>query len=121
MFEQAHVADRIQRDAAGQHQPVCAGGAQQMIHHMDHRVLEHQLRRGRLVEAILGVRPVMDVLDPQHRVGIPELIGFQGFAEDIDQRGLVGMSKGSQYQLAMARLSLTSPSSPKCRTCRSRA
>src|SRR3954464_103936 len=26
MLEQPHVADRVQRNAAGQHQPVCAGG-----------------------------------------------------------------------------------------------
>ena len=53
MFEQPHVADRVQRHAAGQHQPVRAGRAQQMIDDMDHGVLEHQLRRGGLVEAIL--------------------------------------------------------------------
>ena len=91
MFEQPHVADRVQRHAAGQHQPAGAGCAQQMIDDMDHGVLEHQLRRGRLVEAILGVGPVLDVLDAQHRVGIPELIGFQRLAEDVDQRALVGM------------------------------
>ena len=76
MFEQPHVADRVQRDAAGQHQPVRAGRAQQMIDHMDHGVLEHQLGRGGLVEAIRGVGPMLDVLDPQHRVGIPQLIRF---------------------------------------------
>ena len=78
MFEQPHIADRVQRHAAGQHQPGRAGRAQQMIDDMDHGVLEHQLRRGRLVEAILGVGPVMDVLDAQHRVGIPELSGVSG-------------------------------------------
>jgi len=45
---------------------------------MDHRVLEHQLRRRRLVETILGVRAMVDVLDTQHRVRIPQLIGFKG-------------------------------------------
>ena len=94
MFEQPHVADRVQRHAAGQHQPAGAGRAQQMIDHMDHRVLEHQLRRRGLVEAILGVGPVMDVLDAQHRVGIPELIGLERLAEDVDQRRLVGMIEG---------------------------
>ena len=89
MFEQAHVADRVQRHAAGQHQPVGAGGAQQMIDDMDHRILEHQLRRRRLVETILGVRPMVDVLDAQHRVRIPQLIGFQGLAEKFEQRALV--------------------------------
>ena len=68
MFEQPHVAERVQRHAAGQHQPVAAGGAEQMIDDMDHGVFEHQLRRRRLVEAILGVGPVLDVLDAQHRV-----------------------------------------------------
>ena len=94
MFEQPHVADRVQRHAAGQHQPVRARGAQQMIDDMDHRVLEHQLRRGGLVEAVLGIGPVMDVLDPQHRVGIPELVRLERFAEYFDQRLLVGMIEG---------------------------
>ena len=76
MFEQPHVADRVQRHAARQHQPACAGSPQQVIHHMNHGILEHQLRRGRLVETILGVGPVLDVLDAQHGIGIPELIGF---------------------------------------------
>ena len=93
MFEQPHVADRVQRHAAGQHQPVRAGCAQQMIDDMDHRVLEHQLRRGRLVEAVLGVGAVMDILDAQHRVGIPELVGLERLAEDVDQRGLVGIDR----------------------------
>ena len=74
MFEQPHIADRVQRDATGQHQAMCAGRAQQMIHDMDHRILEHQLRRGRLVEPVLCVGPVLDVLDAQHRVGIPQLL-----------------------------------------------
>ena len=91
MFEQPHVADRVQRHAAGQHQPVGAGHAQQMIDDMDHRVLEHQLRRGGLVEAVLGVGAVMDVLDAQHRIGIPELVRLERLAEDVDQRRLVGM------------------------------
>ena len=76
VFEQPHVADRVQRHAAGQHQTVCAGCAQQMIHDVDHGILEHQLRGGRLVEPVLGVGPVLDILDAQHRVGIPELLGF---------------------------------------------
>ena len=94
MLEQPHVADRVQRHAAGQHQPARAGDAQQVIDDMDHGVLEHQLRRGGLVEAVLGVGPVMDVLDAQHRVGIPELLGLERLAEDIDQRLLVGMIEG---------------------------
>ena len=71
MFEQPHVADRVQRDAAGQHQPVCAGRAQEVIDDMDHRVFQHQLRRGGLVEAVLGVGAVLDVLDAEHRIRIP--------------------------------------------------
>ena len=94
MFEQPHVADRVQRHAARQHQPVRAGRAQEMIHDMDHRILEHQLRRRGLVETILCVGPVMDVLDAQHRVGIPELIRPERLAENVDQRGLVGMIEG---------------------------
>ena len=57
-----------------------------MIDDMDHRILEHQLRRRRLVETILRVRPMVDILDAQHRVRIPQLIGFQGFAEEFEQR-----------------------------------
>ena len=75
MFEQPHIGDRVQRHAAGQHQPVRAGDAQEMIDHMDHGVLQHQLRRRRLVETVLRVGPVLDVLDAQHRIGIPQLIG----------------------------------------------
>ena len=86
MLEQPHVAERIQRHAAGQHQPVGAGHAQQMIDDMDHGVLEHQLRRRGLVEAVLGVGPVMDILDPQYRVRIPELLRLERFAENLDQR-----------------------------------
>ena len=86
MFEQAHVADRVERHAAGQHQAVRAGRAEQMIHHMDHRVLEHELGGGGLVEAILRVGPMLDVLDAEHGIGIPELIGPQRLAEDVDQR-----------------------------------
>ena len=52
MFEHPHVADRVQRHAAGQHQPVGAGYAQQMIGHVDHGVFEHELGRGRLVQTI---------------------------------------------------------------------
>ena len=91
MFEQPHVADRIERDPAGEHKPVRAGQAQEMIDHMDHRILEHQLRRGRLVETIFGVGPMMDVLDPQHGVRIPELIGFERLSENRDQRRMVGI------------------------------
>ena len=80
MFEQPHIADRVQRDAAGQHQPAGARDAQQVIDDMDHGVLEHQLRRGSLVEAVLGIGAVMDVLDPQHRVRIPELVRPERFA-----------------------------------------
>ena len=98
-----------------------AGRAQQMIDDMDHGVLEHQLRRGRLVEAILGVGPVMDVLDAQHGVGIPELVGLERFAEDVDQRGLVGMIEGVAIPVGHGAIELTSPSAPKCRTSFSRA
>ena len=94
MFEQPHVADRVQRHAAGQHQPAGARDAQQMIDDMDHGVLEHQLGRGGLVEAILGVGAVMDVLDAQHRIRIPELVRPERFAEDLGQRLLVGMIEG---------------------------
>ena len=94
MLQQPHVADRIQRHPAGEHQPVGAGYAQEMIDHVDHRILEHQLRRGGLVEAILGVGPMMDVFDPQHGVGIPELIGLQRLAENLDQRRMVGIFEG---------------------------
>ena len=94
MLQEPHVADGIQRHAAREHQPVGACRAQQMIDHMDHRVLEHQLRRGRLVEPFAGVGPVMDVLDAQYRVGIPELIGFQRLAENLDQRRKVGIVMG---------------------------
>ena len=94
MFEQPHIADRVQRDAAGQHQPVGAGGAQQMIDDMDHGVLEHQLRRGRLVETILRIGPVMDVLDAQHSVRVPELVGPERFAENFGKRLLVRMIEG---------------------------
>ena len=73
---------------------VRAGQAQKMIHHMDDGVLEHQLRCGCLVETILCVGPVMDVLDAQHGVGIPELIRPERLAEDFDQCGLVGMIEG---------------------------
>ena len=76
MFQQPHIADRVQRHAAGQHQPVRAGRAQQMVHHMDHRILEHQLRCGCLVEPVPGIGPVMDVLDAQHGVRIPQLFGL---------------------------------------------
>src|SRR5271170_5076107 len=58
---------------------------------MDHRILENQLRRGCLVEAILGVGTVLDILDPQHGVGIPELSGLERFTKNIDQRALVRM------------------------------
>ena len=91
MFEQPHIADRVQRHAAGQHQPAGARGAQQMIDDMDHRVLEHQLGRGGLVEAVFGVGAVMDVLDAQHRIRIPELVRPERFAEYFGQRLLVGM------------------------------
>ena len=94
MFEQLHVADRVQRDAAGQHQAIGAGGAQQMIHHMDHRVLEHELGRGGLVEAILRVRAVLDVLDAQHGIGIPELRRLQRLADDVDQCAMIGILEG---------------------------
>ena len=70
MLEQAHVADRVQSDAARQHQPMRTGRAQQMIDDMNHRVFQHQLRGSRLVEAILGVGAVLDVLDAQHGVRI---------------------------------------------------
>ena len=64
-----------------------AGCAQQMVDDMDQRVLEHELGRRGLVEAIPGVGPVMDILDPQHRIGIPQLLGLERLAEDLDQRG----------------------------------
>ena len=94
MFEQPHIADRVQRHAAGQHQPAGARGAQQMIDDMDHGVLEHQLGRGGLVEAVPGIGAVMDVLDPQHRIRIPELVRLERFAEYLGERLLVGMIEG---------------------------
>ena len=103
MLQQPHVADRVQRDAAGQHQTAGARGAQQMIDDMDHRVLEHQLRRGGLVEAIPGVGAVMDVLDAQHRIGIPQLLGLERLAENFDQRGLVGIIEGIAVPVAPSR------------------
>ena len=91
MLQQPHVGQRIQGDAAGQHQTAGAGGAQQMVDDMDQRVLEHQLRRGGLVEAIPGVGAMMDILDAQHRIGIPQLFGLERLAQDFDQRGMVGI------------------------------
>ena len=93
MLQQPHVAERVQRHAAGEHQPMRAGLAQQVIDDVDHRVFEHELRRCGLVEAILRVRPMLDVLDAQHGVGIPQLVGLERFAENVDQRLLVGMRR----------------------------
>src|SRR5437870_3972859 len=47
--------------------------------------------RGGLVEPVPCVGSMVYVLDAQHRVGIPELVGLQRFADDVDQRRLVGM------------------------------
>ena len=94
MLEQPHVADRVQRDAAGQYQPVRAGRAQEMVDDMDHRVFQHQLRRSRLVETILGIGAVLDVLDAQHRIRIPQLLRLERLAEDVDQRRRVGIVRG---------------------------
>ena len=71
MFEQPTIPTAFSATPPVRHQPTSAGGAQQMIDDMDHRVLEHQLGRGGLVEAVSGVGTVMDVLDPQHRIRIP--------------------------------------------------
>ena len=57
--------------------------------HVHQRVLEHHLRRRRLVEAILRVVLVLDVLDAQHRVRIPHVLVCDRLAEDADQRRLV--------------------------------
>src|SRR6185312_7482183 len=38
--------------------------------------------------------PMVDILDAQHRVGVPELFGHQRLAEYLDERGLVGIVKG---------------------------
>ena len=64
MFEQPHVADGVECDTAGQHHPVGAGRAQQVIHDVDHGILEHELCGRRLVEAILRIGAMLDVLDP---------------------------------------------------------
>ena len=47
-----------------------------MVNHMHHRIFEQELRRGRLVEAILRVWPMVDVFNAQNRIRIPELIWF---------------------------------------------
>ncbi len=65
-----------------------------MIDDMDHGVLEHELRRRGLVEAVPGVGPVMDILDPQYRVRIPQLLRLERFAENLDQRRVIGIVIG---------------------------
>ena len=66
MFEQSHTGQGVERDSARQDQFVRACHAQQMIDRMDQRILKHQLRRRRLVETILRIRPMLNILDTQH-------------------------------------------------------
>ncbi len=100
MLQQPHVGQRIQGDAAGQHQAACAGAAQQMVDDMDQRVLEHELRRGGLVEAILRIGAMMDILHAQHRIRIPQLFGLERLAQDFDQRGMVRILEGIAAPIA---------------------
>ena len=85
MLEQPHAGDGVERGAAGQHQLVAAGYADQMVDDVDQRILEHHLGGGGLVEPFLGVLLVADVLDAEHRVGIPHVLERNRLAQDADQ------------------------------------
>ena len=91
MLEEPHAGDGVERGAAGQHQLVAAGQADQMVDDVNERILEHHLGGGGLVEPFLGVLLVADIFDAQHRVGIPHILERDRLAEDADQILGVGL------------------------------
>ncbi len=64
-----------------------------MVDDMHERVLEHHLRRRRLVEAALRILAVRDVLDAQHRVRVPHVFLRDRLAENLLERGGVGLAQ----------------------------
>ena len=91
LLQQTHVAERIQSDAAGQHQPVAAVRADEMVDDVHQRIFEHHLRRRRLVEPLLRILAVLDVFDAQHRVRVPHVLEPDRLAQDADQLSGVRM------------------------------
>ena len=86
MVHQPHVGDRIQRRAAGQHEFVTAGGADQMADDMEQRVLEHELRRGGFVEPLLRVDRFTTDIDPHDRIRVPHLLRRDRWPKNLEQR-----------------------------------
>ena len=64
-----------------------------MVDDVDQRILEHHLGGGGLVEPFLGVLLVADILDAEHRIGIPHVLERNRLAEDADQILGVGFGK----------------------------
>ena len=91
LIHQPHVGDRIQCCAAGEHEPLASGGADQVADDVEQRVFEHELRRGCLVETILVVNRGRGDFDAHHRIGIPHGIERNWRTEDIVQRLGVGL------------------------------
>ncbi len=93
MLQQPHVAERVERDAAGEHQPVAAGGADKVIDDVHQCVLEHHLGRRRLVEPLLRIFLVLDVFDAQYRVRIPHVLRCERLPENADEFGGIGFAQ----------------------------
>ena len=89
--EHAHIAERVEPDAAGEDQPVDASRADDVLDHVEQRILEHELRRGCLVDALLRRRAVSDIVDAEHGVGIPHVLECDRRAENACERGRIGI------------------------------
>ena len=64
-----------------------------MIDNVNERVFEYHLRGRGLIESLLCVLPVLDVLDAQNGVRIPQVARRDRFAEDTGKRRRVGRAK----------------------------
>ncbi len=93
VLKQTHIAERVEPDAAGQHQFVAAGCDDQMRDDVHERVLEHHLRGGGNVEARLRRLPVRDVLDAQHGVRVPHVGKRDRLADDCLERFGIGFTQ----------------------------
>ena len=90
-IEGAHVGERVQCDAARKHHLVAAGLLDGVIDNVKQRILEHHLRGRRLVEALLRDLALLDVLDPENRVGIPHFVDRDRRSENFAEFGGVGV------------------------------
>ena len=96
-LEDSHVAQCVEANSTGEHQPVNACCADKMRNKMYQCVLEDHLCCRRLVETLLRIFLVLDVFHAKHRVRVSHILPRYRLTQDLFQ----GVAIGSVQNIAL--------------------